>query len=498
MLSLGLGIWQRGSSAAAFVAPATGLIVCDGNSMTFGVNAPAGEDYPTQLGAIISTGATTWTVQNFGISGQTTPQMTADAVAQVGSLWAGATGAKILLFWEASNDIKVNNVSGATAYANMQAYITAAVNGATGVTVIPMTCPDRSDFTAGNRTAKNDYNTLLLAGYPNTINLATVDPRFDDPNVNDLKDGVHPFSLGYNIICKAIVDKLISLGFIAPAAWNSAAAPTVGTPAGTYATWQTTTLSGGTNLKIYYSLDGSDPILGYASYTRAVPIISTRILRATNYQASKYPKSESFSYTITAAFAPVADRQYNKGGASGSTWTDASGNSRTATLFNAPTINGTGTVSFNGTNQYAKAAARTLAQPFTVVVRLKETSLSSAKYIFDGDTNTNVLAQTWASSGLFNLYAGTAVACQAQSSATAVKTIAAVFNGASSSSQADFGTRVTGNPGAASITGWTMAAHGGGSGAFVPGEYYGAMVIASALTQAEADAHIQWTAENWT
>jgi hypothetical protein len=52
------------------------LLICDGNSLTFGTgSSPAGYDYPTQLQALLTGGATSWKLVNNGVAGQTTPAM---------------------------------------------------------------------------------------------------------------------------------------------------------------------------------------------------------------------------------------------------------------------------------------------------------------------------------------------------------------------------------------------------------------------------------------
>ena len=85
-----------------------------------------------------------------------------------------------------------------------------------------------------------------------------------------------------------------------------------------------------------------------------------------------------------------------KGGASGATWTDSSGNGRNMTLTGSPTI-GASTVTFSGTGQYGTVAV-TIGAPMTVCMRVKQVSWTSGRYLCAGATaSTNRLWQTGAS-----------------------------------------------------------------------------------------------------
>lgn len=483
-------------AVAAFVAPATATIAHFGDSKTQGANAPAGEDYPAQLLGMIQTGATTWTKFNYGAGGQRAATTASTIGANCVTAFSGQAGPKIAFVRIGINDI-LDGTAAATIKTQIDLCVTNAVaNGATKVYVF--TIDESSFFTGAQSTQCATLNASLLASYPTTaISPRDLDARFAYNGSNDVWDGLHEFSYGYNCVARFCANKLVADGYIAAGAFNYATAPTFGTTAGTYATWQSTTVTSAGSSNIYVTLDGTAPSLhATPKYLRAVPVISSRTVRAEVNAASKYPIEGTATYTITTAFSPTADRLYNKGGASGSSWTDASGNGRTLTLFNSPTISA-GVVTFNGTTQYGKAAARTLAQPFSVLAKFRKTASTTDKYVFDGDTSLKALGRIRTVTEI-DMYAGSAAAAISPGFAVGTPVVAGwIFNGASSSSQLNLAAPVTGNPGANSITGFTLAANGNASGNFVDGDFWGAMVVASALTQAQMDAHIQWATETW-
>lgn len=468
--------------------PSTGLIVCDGNSMVAGTNAPAGEDFPAQLTAMISTGVTTWTKYNFGVSGQTTPQMTTDAAAQVATLWAGVFGVKILVVMEGHNDIAINGVSGATAYANLQTYITTALGGASDVIVIPITAPN-STFISSRNSDRLAFNSLLVAGYPNAINLDTLDDRFTLAVASDISDGGHPNSAGYNKIAAAIADKLVTLNKVGSGAFNFASAATVGTAAGTYATMQTTTITAASALLAYWAVGTDDPDTTRQSYVRPVAIPDSLTLKVKTYQAQKYPKTATFAYVITQSFmaSTLATTglvaRFAKGGASGATWTDSASSPHNLTLTGSPVINADGTVTFDGVNDRGTTVNFTTSQPNSVYMRLKAVTITNLATLFDGVSQYQQCVLTIAPN--FATYAGGAnIAIAPQTGQWSSMLVA--FNGASSLIQNDLGTAVTGNTGTNASGRITIGSDGGGTGFanFMLAEF---LMYSTTHTQAERD-----------
>jgi len=97
-----------------------------------------GLNYPTQLANLYG-GANFITVTNLGVGGQTTPQMSADAVATIDALYDGGRVANIVVAWEIRNDLdaSLGNQTQEAAYANYVAYCTA--RQAAGFRVVAVT-----------------------------------------------------------------------------------------------------------------------------------------------------------------------------------------------------------------------------------------------------------------------------------------------------------------------------------------------------------------------
>jgi len=145
----------------------TGLnmkIVSDGNSNSVGYNLPAGQDYPTQVYNALGGSGAGYSIANFGVSGQTTQDMQADAVSQIDAAYNGSKTRNFLFAWEVENDIYVNSVSGSTAATNMLNYWSGRKTA--GYYVIGATSPLRGNNLLVNSRIKT-ANTALLAGTSN-------------------------------------------------------------------------------------------------------------------------------------------------------------------------------------------------------------------------------------------------------------------------------------------------------------------------------------------
>jgi lysophospholipase L1-like esterase len=133
------------------VSPAQLNIVADGNSYVVGY--PSYTSFPTLIGTSLGL-----TVVNFGVSGQTTPQMITDEGSQVLPTY-DATKTNILLVCEGGNDIYFNG-SATNAVANMKTYCNAA--RAAGFKVILTTVIHRNESTPFGDDATT-YNSKLDA-----------------------------------------------------------------------------------------------------------------------------------------------------------------------------------------------------------------------------------------------------------------------------------------------------------------------------------------------
>ena len=157
---------------------------------------------------------------------------------------------------------------------------------------------------------------------------------------------------------------------------------------------------------------------------------------------------------------------FRKGNATTASWPDLSGNARTMTFFNTPTIEADGAVTMNGTNQYGKTAAFTLNQPEWVLWVGKQVSWTSGDVILDGAGVAGGAMQQTTSTPRLSISAGSSVAEISTVALNTVAVLSAVFNGASSSLSRNLDAAATGNAGAGNMGGLTLGAIGGGAAAW--------------------------------
>lgn len=155
-----------------------------------------------------------------------------------------------------------------------------------------------------------------------------------------------------------------------------------------------------------------------------------------------------------------------------SQWDDQSGNGNNllqAVAANQPVYSGTGTssiITFSNSIGYFMKATFTFNQPETVYLVAKQVTWVGNTYMMDGSSTDKMDIFFRTSSPNFALYAGSFIANNADLTVGSLKVIAAVFNGASSSSSVNDGTKATGNCGANNAGGLTLGSNGNGSGAF--------------------------------
>lgn len=140
-----------------------GIVVFDGNSLTVGDGSTGGADYPAQVMIYLNPyGA--YTKYNYGVGGQKTTDMAADAAAQIDILYSAGNAQNILVAWEVTNDLFFG-ASAATAYANIVSYCQA--RQAVGFQVVVLTVLPRSNVgTPGSFEAdRQTVNTSIRANW---------------------------------------------------------------------------------------------------------------------------------------------------------------------------------------------------------------------------------------------------------------------------------------------------------------------------------------------
>lgn len=185
-----------------------GLIVFDGNSLTVGQGATAGNDYPSQVTALISTPHTYY---NFGVGAQTTTDMVADAASQIDSLYNADLPINIVVAWEITNEIYYGTTAQA-AYDNFVAYCQA--RKAAGFKVVALTVLPRSNAgtPADFEDKRQSANSLIRANwgtFADALADVAADSRIGDAG-DELDttyynaDQVHMTDAGYGIIAATV------------------------------------------------------------------------------------------------------------------------------------------------------------------------------------------------------------------------------------------------------------------------------------------------------
>lgn len=161
------------------------VLVCDGDSLTAGLGATSGLDYPAVLQGALG-GQRRWRLFNGGTSGQTIVNMSADAAATIDGQLRNYAKAR-LIFWGGTNDLQVDNVDLATLQSRWITYASARQSAgwtaANNRRFIAATLIARGNWTSGQRTIAGQFNTWLRSNYAtyatDLLDLAA-DSRFGD------------------------------------------------------------------------------------------------------------------------------------------------------------------------------------------------------------------------------------------------------------------------------------------------------------------------------
>lgn len=187
-------------------------LVADGNSQTVGVSATP---WPTTLASYIGS---TYVITNVAVGGQTTIEMSADAVSQVAPYLIAGNTANVVVCQEVMNDIGLNVPTAQQAYDHLVTYcgLVRGVNGSKVIVICPQ--PDRADIV--DSTARGVYRTtvaafmvLFHAGWRSFCD-AFYDPGADErmATVSNTTyynvDGTHWTTAGETVVAHGIVSVL--------------------------------------------------------------------------------------------------------------------------------------------------------------------------------------------------------------------------------------------------------------------------------------------------
>lgn len=196
--------------ARLFPDPASDLVVFVGNSLTTGMFCGNGQTWSRQA-ALQIPGLSRWyTICRGGI---TTPQLATLAGASVDGLLTRATGRKVLVFWEGTNDLVVNRATAAAAHDAIRQFCLARRQAGWDKVVVLTVLPRAAgpDFEA----RRLELNGLLRQNYREyaaaLVDLDTV-PEIGRPgcetNQTYFVDGVHLNKAG-NALVAAVVAKTL-------------------------------------------------------------------------------------------------------------------------------------------------------------------------------------------------------------------------------------------------------------------------------------------------
>jgi len=198
--------------------PPPSQIIFDGNSLVAGTGASAGHNMPTLVtSALISSGKYS-TLQNFGVSSQTTVQMTSDAQAQIDSLYNLSKYRNIVVVWEGTNDIYFG-ATAEEAYNNLVSYCQARRSA--GYKVVIVTLLPRSnagtpvgfdtDRLSVNTNIRNNWTTFADAIADVASNTAIGDAGDELDTIYYNSDKVHMTDTGYGVVAGAVKAAIMGL-----------------------------------------------------------------------------------------------------------------------------------------------------------------------------------------------------------------------------------------------------------------------------------------------
>lgn len=128
-------------------------------------------------------------------------------------------------------------------------------------------------------------------------------------------------------------------------------------------------------------------------------------------------------------------------------------------------VGGYNTATFDGSNDYMKAAAFSLNQPETIYFAGSQVTWTAGDTLFDGNAANSGHLQQDTSTPRLRAFAGASLAFISPTLATP-SVLTTVFNGAAGSIRWNLGTAVTGNVGASNMGGFTLGVTGDNAGTF--------------------------------
>lgn len=174
--------------------------------------------------------------------------------------------------------------------------------------------------------------------------------------------------------------------------------------------------------------------------------------------------------SFVRGLGPAAWFRFNTGitvtGAGVSTWADQSGNGRDllqGTDANRPALQADGSILFDGSTDVLQCGAFTFAQPETVYILFKQATWTLNDAIFDGNTANSMKAFQSAITPEVRITAAAATPVNGNLPVDSYGVLVCVFDGASSLTQVNFTSPVSGNVGVGDAGGFKLGASASGN-----------------------------------
>jgi lysophospholipase L1-like esterase len=184
--------------------PINGALIANGSSLTSGVGATAGNDWPSVLHRLL--GTTRWAKQNFAVGAQTTPQAATYATSHA-DVWASIFAQSFMFLDGGSfgNDILLNNPGAAAAYNNYVSYFTGRQTaGFARSRCVAFTAGPRSDVTGPREADRQTVNASIRSNWPSFAG-ALVDIDADPRLATPAHDGVHYNDAQYAVFAENVL-----------------------------------------------------------------------------------------------------------------------------------------------------------------------------------------------------------------------------------------------------------------------------------------------------
>lgn len=204
-----------GSSTGSFayvIDTISPLFIFDGDSMTVGIGADTGYDYPSQVQGLLGLTAA---YQNLGRSSTTVLDMSSDASTRIDPKYSNSRVTNIVNLMGGTNDLAVENVDATTTYNRIVSYLQA--RRAAGFKVIVNTILPRSAAAIYNITEqtfeseRQTVNSLIRANWPtfadgisDIASNSIIGPAGASDNTTYYYDRVHMTGTGYGIVASYV------------------------------------------------------------------------------------------------------------------------------------------------------------------------------------------------------------------------------------------------------------------------------------------------------